>query len=272
MNDLIVNYRLYAPYIMYAVGFILMMIVSITTCKKHNLSKLSAFMFTLVSYVGGVTGAMFMGDQFTRVALKYGGRESVVAIFGAVMFVPIFIIGAALVSGKPWRNVMDTMAPGGFIILTCAKFGCYIFGCCPGIPCSFGAYNYLYKDYMFPSQLLESITMCFVVGFCFWYGLKYKNRIPGKAYPYTIIIYSITRFGWEFLRYYDVEEMRHMLFGMTFWQQWCIVTFFEGLVWLLILRIPGLEDSEERFYCKHRDLVSKIKNRIPFYNSKTSEG
>lgn len=243
---------------MYAVGFILMMVVSLSTCKKHGVSRLSAFAFTLVSYVGGVAGAMFMGDQFTKVAVKYGGLESKVAIFGAVMFVPIFIIGAALLSGKPWRGVMDTMAPGGFIILTCAKFGCAIYGCCSGIPCEFGIYSPVYKMVMFPSQIFETISMCFVVGFCFWYGLKYKNRVAGKSYPYTIMLYSVVRFAWEFVRYYDVEQMRHMFLGMTFWQLWCIVTFFEGLVWLLVLRNHRFDELEDKYYAWHSRLIDKV--------------
>ncbi len=268
MSEFLLKYRIFAPTVMYVVGFTLMMVVSLTTCKKHGVSKLSAFLFTLVSYVGGVTGAMFMGDQFTKVAVKYGGRESVVAIFGAVMFVPFFIIGAALIAGKPWRNVMDTMAPGGFIILTCAKFGCAVFGCCPGIPWESGVYNPVYKMVMFPSQPLESLTMCIVVAFCFWYGLKYKNRVPGKAYPLTIMFYSVVRFAWEFVRYYDVEEMRHMFMGLTFWQLWCIVTFLEGFVWLLILKIPNLPEYEEKYYAFHKSVVKKIEKRVPVLNRK----
>lgn len=273
--DFSVNYRAYAPTIMYIVGFILMMVVSLVTSKKHKISKFSAFFFTLVSYYGGVTGAMFMGEQFTKVSVKYGGGESVVAIFGAVMFVPFYIIGAALITGRPWRNIMDTMAPGGFIILTCAKFGCAIFGCCPGIPCEFGVYNNIYKMVMFPSQYFESATMCIVVAFCFWYGLKYKKRVPGKAYPLTIMFYSVIRFAWEFMRYYEIEEMRHMLLGLTFWQLWCIVTFLEGFIWLMILNIPKLPEYEEKYYSFinsfYKKIFETVKSRLP-RKTKAAEG
>ena len=271
MIEFIGEYRILAPTVMYIIGFLLMMIVSLTTCKKHNLSKLNAFLFTLVSYVGGVAGAMFMGDQFTKVAVRYGGLESKVAIFGAVMFVPIFIIGAALIFGKPWRNVMDTMAPGGFIILTCAKFGCFIYGCCPGLPCEFGLYNPVFDMVMFPSQIFETVSMCFVVAFCFWYGLKYKNRVTGKSYPYTIMLYSVVRFAWEFIRYYDVEEMRHMFLGLTFWQLWCIVTFFEGLIWLLVMKHPRFNEFEDKYYIIRSEFVDKLILRIKCENKKDND-
>ena len=212
-----------------------------------------------------------MGEQFTRVSLKYGGGDSKVAIFGAVIFVPFYIIGAALLSGKPWRKVMDLMAPGGFIILTCAKFGCFLVGCCPGLECEFGLYDHFYKKVMFPSQIFEAFSMCFVVAFCFWYGLKYKKRIPGKAYPFTIILYSIVRFGWEFIRYYDVEEMRNLFLGLTFWQLWCIVTFIGGIAWLVIMSWSRLPEFEEKFYIKRAEVVEMIKEKLPLKN-KANEG
>ena len=261
--EFIKEYRILAPTIMYIIGFIFMMVVSLSNYKRHGVSKKTAFLITLVSYYGGVAGAMFMGDQFTKVSVKYGGAESNVAIFGAVMFVPFYIIGAALLAGKPWRNVMDLMAPGGFMILACAKFGCFIYGCCPGIECEFGVYNYIYDKVMFPSQILESTTMCMVVAFCFWYSLRYKKRVPGKAYPLTIMIYSVVRFGWEFLRYYEIPEMSNMFLGMTFWQLWCIVTFAIGIVWLLIMKIPDLPEREERFYAKRAEVVEKLKSKLP---------
>ena len=260
-NEIMEYVRFFASDAMYLVGVIVMMIVSLTTCKKHGLSRLNAFVFTLVSYVGGFSGAFFMADQFTKVSVRYGGGSSRVAIFGAILFVPFYIIGAALLIGKPWRKVMDVMAPGGFIILTCAKFGCSVSGCCPGVPCEFGIYNHTYDMLMFPSQIFEAISMCFVVAFCFWYGLKYKKKVPGKAYPLTVIIYSVVRFCWEFARYYEVEEMRHMLLGLTFWQLWCIVAFVGGCIWLLIMKIPKLPEYEEKYYAWHKKMITSIKNR-----------
>ena len=272
MWEFLLKHRIFAPLVMYVVGFTLMMAVSLITCRKHSVSRLSAFLFTLVSYAGGVAGAMFMGDRFTEVAVKYGGMESKVAIFGAVMFVPFYIIGAALIAGKPWRNIMDTMAPGGFIILTCAKLGCTVYGCCSGLPWEHGIYSPVYEMKMFPSQPLEALSMCFVVAFCFRYGLKYKNRADGRAYPYTIMLYSVVRFCWEFVRYYDVEEMRHMLFGLTFWQLWCIVTFLEGLIWLLIIRAPRFSEYEERYYAWHKRVADRMKNSFMLLCGKIQAG
>ncbi|MBQ7861708.1 MAG: prolipoprotein diacylglyceryl transferase [Clostridia bacterium] len=234
----------YAYYGMYLIGFAIMMLVNLKTHKKYEFTKKTAVIFTLITYVAGVTGAMIMGSAYTALIERFDAGSSSVAIFGAVVFTPVFMIITALLFGKSWRKVMDMLAPGIFIILTCAKFGCFMAGCCPGRECSFGVYNPKLELTVFPSQLFESITMCFVVAFCFWYGFKYKKARPGSVYPVTAAVYSVTRFCWEFMRYYKHEEMRRLVLGMTFWQFWCIVVIIASAGWILLLKSKKLEKLE----------------------------
>ncbi len=164
------------------------------------------------------------------------------------MFTPIFMTVVALLLGQSWRKVMDMLAPGIFIILACAKFGCFLAGCCPGRECSFGIYNPKLELTVFPSQLFESITMAFVVAFCFWYAFRFKKCRSGSVYPVTAAVYSVTRFFWEFMRYYKYEEMRHIMFGMTFWQFWCVVVIILSVLWIALLKSEGLVELETRYY------------------------
>lgn len=254
----------YAYYGMYLVGFAIMMVVNLKTYKKYELTKIPTIIITLITYVAGVTGAMIMGSMYTNAVSKYGEFESTVAIFGAVVFTPLFMAVVALIFGKPCRNVLDLLAPGIFIILTCAKFGCFMAACCPGRVCSFGVYNKYIDAVVFPSQLFESITMCFVVAFCFWYIFKCKKNIPGSVYPVTATVYSVTRFFWEFMRYYKTDEVRHLMFGLSFWQFWCIVTIFASVIWLLLLRTQKLAEIEQK-YC---ELYLNLKTRILERNKK----
>ena len=161
---------------MYLVGFAIMMLVNLKTHKRYQLKKSITVIITLITFGAGVAGAMIMGDLYTQVAEKLGSEGSGVAIFGAVFFTPIFMTIVALLFGESWRKIMDLLTPGIFIILACAKFGCFMAGCCPGIECSFGVYNPKFELTMFPSQLFESITMAIVVGFCFWFIFKCKKN------------------------------------------------------------------------------------------------
>ena len=257
----------YAYYAMYLVGFIIMMLVNLRTYKKYELQKSTAVIFTLITYVAGIVGATIMGDMYSFVGSKLGGSSGV-AIFGAVFFTPIFMTVVALIAGKSWRRVMDLLAPGIFIILTCAKFGCFMGGCCPGRECSFGIYNPSYDMKMFPSQIFESITMAFVVGFCFWYIFRCKKNISGSVYPVTAAVYSVTRFCWEFMRYYYTEELRHIMFGLSFWQFWCVVVIVLSIVWILLLKsekVAALEiktyDFIDNSYRSMADRWEKFKHR-----------
>ena len=238
----------YAYYGMYIIGFAIMMIVNLKTHERYELKRFVTVVITLITYVAGVTGAMIMGKAYTALIERFDAGGSSVAIFGAVVFTPIFMTAVALLLGQPWRKVIDMLAPGIFIILACAKFGCFMAGCCPGRECSFGIYNPELELTVFPSQLFESITMAFVVGFCFWYIFKCKKNISGSVYPVTAAVYSVTRFCWEFMRYYKYEEMRHLVLGMTFWQFWCIVVIICSVLWLILLRSEKLKAYEVKLY------------------------
>ncbi len=251
----------YAYYGMYLVGFAIMMAVNLRTYKRYEISKKTAVIFTLITYAAGVKGAMIMGDWYTAAIAKYNVGNSSVAIFGAVIFTPIFMTAASLIAGKSWRKIMDLLAPGIFIILACAKFGCFMAGCCPGRECSFGIYSSDLEMTVFPSQLFESITMGFVVVLCFLYAIRDKKCISGSVYPVTAAVYSVTRFCWEFMRYYPNEEIRHMMFGLTFWQFWCIVTIVVSLIWIALLRWKKITIIEEKFYSAHRALLTKLLDR-----------
>ena len=251
----------YAYYGMYLVGFAIMMIVNLRTHKRYELTKKTAVVFTLITYAAGVCGAMIMGDWYSDVAAKYDAGFSKVAIFGAVIFTPLFMTGVALLAGKSWRRIMDLLAPGIFIILACAKFGCFMAGCCPGRECSFGVYNPILELTVFPSQLFESITMAFVVAFCFYYAIKSKKCTSGSVYPVTAAIYSVTRFCWEFMRYYPSDEVRHLVFGLSFWQFWCLITILVSVIWLVLLRWEKMMQLEQKYYGAHAAFIKRILER-----------
>lgn len=252
----------YVYYGMYLVGFAIMMLINLKSHRKYEISKPSAVLLTLVTYVAGVSGAMLMGSIYNAATERFDVDESLVAIFGAVFFTPLFMITVAALTGKPWRKVMDMLAPGIFIILTCAKFGCFLNACCPGRECSFGVYNPRLELTVFPSQLFESITMLFVVAFCFFYAFKFSKCISGSVYPVTAAVYSVTRFFWEFMRYYKYEEMRHLMFGMTFWQFWCVVVILLSILWIVLLRVGKLASLEEKYYALTDRLYQPVYDRI----------
>lgn len=213
-------------YLMYLVGFAIMMIVDVTEHKRYGIKKKSAVIYTLITYVCGVSGAMVMGKIYTVCSLAAGSDDgSRVAIFGALVFTPLFLLIILLITDKDKAAYMDMLTPGIFIILTCAKFGCFLNGCCAGKEWERGIYNPRLDMSVFPIQLPEVAAMICIVVFTQLYFRKKQNYVKGTAFPVTAAVYCAARFCFEFGRYYPENGLGHVFLGMTFWQLWCIALF-----------------------------------------------
>lgn len=234
----------YVYYGMYLVGFAIMMIINVINHEKYNMKKSRAVVYTLLTYVFGVSGAILISKIYTALNYKHGiFASATVSIFGAVIFCPIFLLATVIIAEKlfgakksSWRDDLDLIAPGVFIILTCAKFGCFINGCCRGIECSFGITYPGSPEKNFPIQIFEVCTMTIILLIAYYYTFKSGKFIRGTAYPFTAMLYSVSRFGWEFLREYPADELRSIFLGMTFWQFCCILVFVVSLISFILLK------------------------------------
>lgn len=234
--------------LMYVVGFALMMLINLKTHKKYRLSTLNTVILTLITYVAGVVGATIMSNIYSEVMNALGFSEPAsVAIFGAVVFTPLFMTVASLLLKQDWRRVIDMLAPGIFVILACAKLGCFLYGCCHGIECSFGVMSPRILATVFPIQIVEVFFMCFVIAFSFWYPFKSGRYVKGAVYPATTILYCFMRFFAEFLRYYENPGQRDILLNMTFWQLCCVCVSVVCVIWLFIVhskKIKALDTAK----------------------------
>ena len=214
-----------------------MMLLNLKDHDRYQIQKKDAVLYTLYTYVCGIVGALLMGKIYSLVHSAFGYNEgSSVAIFGAVIFTP-FLILLFPIKHKDWSRILDLLAPGILLILACAKLGCFVNGCCRGIVCSFGVRYLNETEKNFPVQLFEFITMLLVLLFTQLYIRKSTKFVSGTAYPITFASYSVTRFFWEFLRFYNPPDLRHIIFGMTFWQFCCLLTLIVCLAIVAFLRL-----------------------------------
>lgn len=267
-------WNLYGYYGMFLVGTILMFTVSLCTYKKYGLKKSQALIFTLIAMLGGLIGTVIMGKIYTAVrATVEATGGSNMAIYGAVVFTPVLLIVAALISSQPWRKIVDMIAPSGMIFTACAKLGCMFLGCCTGIECSFGIYNFRQDAVTFPSPIFEFITLLVIIFISLGYAFKSKKYIPGTVYPVAAVLYASTRFLWEFLRNYSSEAERHIILGLTFWQFLSILTIIFSVIWFIGLKndwsgkiketaeIKRLEHEEAEKKARAEKKKSKSKNK-----------
>lgn len=224
---------------MYVVGFVGMFVMCLLSGKKYKISKLRAVIYTLITFGCGVAGAKLMSKIYVASMLAVSGGEylpdSGVCLFGALMFLPVFMFILSLVSGEKFRKLMDYMTPGIFFILACAKFGCSLGGCCHGIFTESGIYNHKVEAYTFPVQLYESLCTFVVVAVLLIIMIKRGKVRYGALYPCGTILYCTARFIWENFRYYEYECEFEFFLGLTFWQCWAILAIVVSVVWLIVL-------------------------------------
>lgn len=227
----------YFYYLMYAVGFFMTLFINLKTHDRYSLTKKKAVVYTVCMFLCGIVGALLMSDIYNACCKSIGVNEnSTVSIFGAVVFAPIFMTVFFLIEKSDALRNLDMLTPGIFITLTCAKFGCFLDGCCMGVPYEKGIYNPIVETRVFPVQICEVLSMIIMLVLTQTYIKKGKNVPAGFDYPLTTAVYCVIRFLWEFMRYYD-ESMRHGFFGVTFWQGWCIIMFVLSAVMMTVLKI-----------------------------------
>ena len=172
--------------------------------------------------------------------------------FGKLIFSPILVSFFCLLLGIDVFKQMDIITPALPLALAISKFGCFCTGCCRGIACSFGFYNYATEQKEFPVQLVEMALAIFIFIFLMLWRKKAKE---GTVFPVYVILYSSTRFFSEFLR----AEENVFLFLKTY-HILCLLGVAAGV--FLLLFVKKQKDRIRHFYNDFFDAIEVILNEI----------
>lgn len=243
-------------YFMFVLGFVFLVVYNYHFHHIYNISRKRAMWYSL-TFLYGMLGANLMGRIFTAIcAAKNINDSSRLAIFGAVIFAPVLILltvaveklilhfakkkqtaSANTVRNEPkivsYADTLDLLTPGLFMTIALGKIGCMNEGCCFGIECGWGVFSSRINATVFPVQLFEAITLLLILLLCSYLKRTQFYR-RGMAYPLTAALYCLSRFSFEFLRYYE-PRLRHLLFGMTLWQCLCIVVIVSSVISLCVI-------------------------------------
>ena len=177
--------------------------------------------------------------------VMYGGLIG--AIFGGFIFFRIHRV--------PFLPYADAIAPTLGIGIFFTRIGCFLNGCCYGMPTESsigvkfpimspaGQYQvHMHANALIPSQLFLSaggILLAVIVILA-----AKKIKFEGFQFYLAGAIYSVIRFFVDFTRFYGADER---LFGLSHNQIVCIIIFvvFSGLI-LKNLIMPTAPDSDEK--------------------------
>ncbi len=228
--------KLIIYYLCIAVGGIISAVVDFYIGKKNGFSKDTLKTYIIFGITAGVLSAYLMGQlqNFIMSLTEISFYPSRLRIFGALLFLPLFFLIVTKLIGGDFGKITDIFTSGTFIMLGISKIGCAVYGCCYGIPFTYGVTTPFEDHRVFPVQLLESAFCLLIAAFSYLLQNK-KNHRKGTVYPTALILYGVMRFFAEYLRYYSPAE-KTLFFGLSFWQMFSVISIIIGAVWIVIGR------------------------------------
>ncbi len=166
----------------------------------------------------------FKGNLIEIVMLQHGGLVWYGGLAGAAIFGCLFI---------RWKKqsilkIFDLFMPYVALAQSIGRIGCFFNGCCHGKASKFGIYFPVHGQVLFPSQLLDSLTLLLIFIFLKFLALKSKN---GEIFCYYLMIASLQRFFMEFFR----GDARPFYYGFSIFQWMSLGMFIFGLSFYFVL-------------------------------------
>ncbi len=222
----ILNYKLViSPYLLInGLGFILGLLVIENKLRKkflqvHNKAYIILIFSVVVGWIGShVFDCVIKGRAITHAGFMfYGGLIS-----GAFSFV---IVSALLIDKKYIFAILNAAVIPFILVHAIGRIGCFLAGCCHGIPLTQSHYFNLFLKYH-PTQLYESFFLLLLALFLH----KLENKYPLRLCYIYLVSYGIFRFLIEFLRGDD----RVFIYGLSISQLISLMIFLPiTLIWIM---------------------------------------
>ncbi len=195
--------------LMIAIGVIVALLIGEATARKRGLNPDAIFSLTFVCAFFGFASAKVL---FCIIEFKNLLEDPMSVLAGNGFVVYGGIIGGILaayiycrIKKLSFIDYFDIVLPCVAVAQGFGRIGCFLAGCCYGretdsvFGIEFTSSGFAPNGVkLIPTQLISSAGMFMIAGILFLY-LKKSTR-PGRTGALYLILYSIGRFGVEFLR------------------------------------------------------------------------
>lgn len=196
--------------------------------RHYDIKWGHALLIPVLGYLMGDLFILLLG--WIAMGFQYFGTNNIVKGFS---FFPLVFLLLARIFKLDFKRIMDFSAPA-FPLLQCvAHIACNFAGCCNGYPMEGGVWNPMWDQYLFPSQLLESLVSLLIFFACLIYAKKQDYKVTGKVYPFFLVTFGGTRFFLEFLRC-----NQKLFWGISDLALWALLMVVVGTVWFVKTRQP----------------------------------
>lgn len=179
--------------------------------RRYGLSWVASIGATFVSFYLIFSLLTQVG---MRIEVYLTGTGSVAAYRSAIFLLPACYLLSRLFK-KDTFMLCDYLTPYFFYHHGTVTIACWIVGCCAGDTNSWGLFNPILEQMVFPLQ-----PCIILLGVCtslwgIWYARKKHYQTGGRIFAYSLIIYGIGRYLLEF-----ISDDMHIL-GVLTWNSFC---------------------------------------------------
>ncbi len=170
-----------------------------------------------------------------RILVFWGPGHS---LFGALLFCPLLLLAVSrIVPGIPFWPAADAFSLGVPLGLFFARIGCYMKGCCWGVPIPEGHPFYglsvkLIRNHfltLHPVQLYSAAVALGIFGVLL--AVRRRWKTPGLPTALFMLLYAAGRFSLEFFR----GDTPPLFGNLTLYQGICLPLFVAGAGLLIFL-------------------------------------
>jgi phosphatidylglycerol:prolipoprotein diacylglycerol transferase len=146
-------------------------------------------------------------------SLQFQGLTS----FGALLFGVGVYAWFAWKQKRPFRDVLDMVAPSALLGHAIGRIGCLLNGCCYGVVTTskIGVHIDDSNILHVPAQLFDSLMAFAAVGILL--AIEKRGLHRGQSFSLFLILYGGTRFIYEFWRAGTVEQVNAGIASSTYW-------------------------------------------------------
>lgn len=191
-------------------GFYLAIVVTLATGLGRGRD------LAVLALLCAVCGCSFYAYAHARRWLV--GRETIV-LLEHVWFALACAAGALAALHEPMMGYLDNVVCGLTVFLASGRLGCFLVGCCHGLPASCGVRygeahardgfpQELVGVRLFPVQLIEALALAVFGVVCVFFALL---AVEGSALYFFLLSYAVLRFGLEAIR----ADLRPTLLGIS---------------------------------------------------------
>jgi len=203
--------------VMLALAFLLGTWIALKDARRRGLDESSVLNLVLVILVASIVGARgmyvvthlaeFAGRPLAALAIWEGG----LTLYGGLVLGTLAGFAFMARVGLPLGTTADALTPGVALGAGIARIGCFLNGCCYGLPSSlpwavrFPAGSP--PDLQFPgqalhpSQLYNSLAGLVLFGVVLW--LRPRVKSPGRLWWTFVVLFLLVRIPIDATRYYE---------------------------------------------------------------------